>query len=68
MGNPLPISRAEERLPRNDPKVKTEDYMDMEVDETQFGSTEVKEDEEKQKEYQRTREYGRRVVREAMAR
>ena len=29
---PLPIFRAEERFPRNDPKVKTEYYMDMEVD------------------------------------
>ena len=49
---PLPISRAEERLPRNDPKVKTEDHMDMEVDETQFATTKVKEDDEKRKEYE----------------
>ena len=46
--DPLAIPKAEERLPRNDPKVKTEDHMDMEVDETQFGITKVTE-EDKQK-------------------
>ena len=40
--DPFAIPRAEERLPRNDPKVKTEDHMDMEVDETQFATTKVK--------------------------
>ena len=33
---PFAISRAEERLPNNEPKVKTEDYLEMEVDESQF--------------------------------
>ena len=65
---PLPISRAEERLSRNNPKVKTEDYMDMEVDDTQFGTTKGKEDEEQQKEHQRKREHGRRVAHEALVR
>ena len=41
--------------------------MDMEVDETQFGTTKVTE-EDKQKEYQRKRESGRQKAREAMAR
>ena len=48
-------------------KLRQKTYVDMEVDETQLGSTAIKEDEETQKEYQRKREHGRRVAREALA-
>ena len=48
---PQAIPRASERLPNNEPRVKTEGYLEMEVDESQFERT--KEDEEKLKELQR---------------
>ena len=48
---PLAIPRASERLPNNEPRVKKEVYLEMEVDESQFERT--KEDEEKLKEFQR---------------
>ena len=65
---PLPISRAEERLPKNEPKIKTEYDLDMEVEDTQFGCSKVTEEEAKQKQYQRKREEGRRIARDILRR
>ena len=63
---PLAIPRASERLRKNEPKVKKEVHLEMEVDESQFERTKV--DDDKLKEAQRRGEEATRIAVEKCSR